>query len=227
MRRAVKRSSKRAAHRGARQGRQALHRAHRALHVVHDEAGQPVLDHLGHGAVVEGDHRHAAGHGLDHHQPEGLRPVDREEQARARPTGTRAFSLVADLADELDMRLRQQRADLLVEVVAVGAVHLGRDLQRQAGSGRRSRSPGPRASRARCARGRRGRRAAAPVARRQQALRQAVMDGRRPVRPGHRRALRVGDRDQRHAGVRPVVRPDLRQVEPAVQRRDEAASAAA
>ena len=39
---------------------------------------------------------------------------------------------VADLADELDQRIVQQRLDLLAEIVRVGGVDLGGDLQRHA-----------------------------------------------------------------------------------------------
>ena len=42
------------------------------------------------------------------------------------------FCCVADLADELDSRLIEERLDLLVEIVGVDPVHLGGDLERDA-----------------------------------------------------------------------------------------------
>ena len=53
------------------------------------------------------------------------------------------FSVVADLADEFDQRIVEQRLDLLVEIGAVGGVDLGGDLQRHARAPWRSRSRGP------------------------------------------------------------------------------------
>ena len=102
----------------------------------------------------------------------------------------------------------------------VRAVHLGRDLQRQtATAGDLDRpvhallgSDPPEKGEVR---------RLGALDRRDEALRQPVIDRLRPVRPGHGLALRVGDGDQRYAGMRPVVRPDLRQVEAPVQGRHE------
>ena len=58
--------------------------------------------------------------------------------ARASPRNS-FFSSLADLAEELDVRLGEQRLDLPLEVVAVRRVDLGGDLQRHAGRARRSR----------------------------------------------------------------------------------------
>ena len=56
---------------------------------------------------------------FDHHQPERLGPVDREEQGFRTGRETRSCRL-GDLADELDERIVQQRSDGAVEVVAIG-----------------------------------------------------------------------------------------------------------
>jgi hypothetical protein len=48
--------------------------------------------------AVEGDDGRAAGHRLDHHQAEGLRPVDGEEQGLA-PERNFGLLLLVDLAD--------------------------------------------------------------------------------------------------------------------------------
>ena len=68
-----------------------------------------IVDHLGHRAAVERDHRRAAGHRLDHHQAERLRPVDREQQ-RMRAGQERRLLAVVDLADELDPRAARRSA---------------------------------------------------------------------------------------------------------------------
>src|SRR5262249_11783627 len=52
-------------------------RRHGAGLVLDDISGDPILDHLGHGTCVEADDWRAAGHRLDHHESERLRPVDR------------------------------------------------------------------------------------------------------------------------------------------------------
>jgi hypothetical protein len=48
--------------------------------VANDEPRDAGIDHLGHRTAGIGHDRRAAGHGLDHHQSERLRPVDREQQ---------------------------------------------------------------------------------------------------------------------------------------------------
>src|SRR5690606_14881876 len=111
------------------------HRGHRLVAALHDEAGDAFVDDLRHRAVAPGDHRRAAGHRLDHHQSEGLGPVDRKEQ-RARVAEELRFLLVADLAEVFDARLLEQRFDHVLEVFAVRPVDLRRDAQRQAGRAR-------------------------------------------------------------------------------------------
>src|SRR5690606_29969276 len=101
------------------------------LDAVHHVAGYAVLDDLGNRAVPEGKHRRAAGHGLDHNEPERLGPVDREQQ-RARIAQEPALAALVDLADEFDAGLIQQRCNLALEIRLVDAVDLRRDLQRQA-----------------------------------------------------------------------------------------------
>ena len=50
----------------------------RLVHGADDQAGDAVVDDLGHGTATEGENRRAAGHGLDHRQSERLQPVDGE-----------------------------------------------------------------------------------------------------------------------------------------------------
>src|SRR5512135_1225211 len=53
---------------------------HRLVHRADDRPGQSLPEHLLHRTPPEGEHRSSAGHCLDHHQAEGLGPVDGEEQ---------------------------------------------------------------------------------------------------------------------------------------------------
>ena len=113
----------------------------------------------------------------------------------------------------------EQRLDLGPEIDLVGAVDLGRDLERNA------------------ERARNGDGAVGPLLRRDAAEKgeiaaarlasgavqvdgKAVMDGRREIRVRHRAALRVGDRDQRHVVEADIERQQIGQVLAAVQRRD-------
>ena len=98
--------------------------------------------------------------------------------------------VVADLADELDQRIVEQRLDHLVEIGPVGGVDLGGDLQRHARARWRSRSRGRAASPARSGPGTRGSRLwlGREAVRRS---RQAVMHGGDPVGVRQRPALVV------------------------------------
>src|SRR4029453_1686758 len=55
-------------------------RSHRLWRGFHKKAGPPVLDHFGDRSARPRNHRRAARHGLDHHQTERLRPIDRKQQ---------------------------------------------------------------------------------------------------------------------------------------------------
>ena len=86
------------------------HGLDRLILAVHDEAGHCVFQHLRDRAILERDDGSSAGHRLDHHQSEGLAPRDREDE----PGGiAQEFLLLvlADLADELDVALPEQRLD--------------------------------------------------------------------------------------------------------------------
>ena len=101
--------------------------ATKLVELVHDEAGDAVVHDLGHRALP---HRHdgrAAGHRLDHHQPERLRPGDGEEE-RVRVREQLALALVADLALVHDLVAVDVRLDLRLEVLAVRLLqHAGHD----------------------------------------------------------------------------------------------------
>src|SRR6266700_3614224 len=106
------------------------------LEFVADEAGDPVLHHLGHRAAAQRDHGCPAGHGLDHHDPERLVPLDREDQAAG--ARQQVFLLLGvGLAEPLGVG-PQQRADALLEVALLrGLVALGGHHDRVAGLARR------------------------------------------------------------------------------------------
>src|SRR3981081_948196 len=57
-----------------------LHRLDRLVLGIDDPPGDAVAENLRYRPAIPGNHRRAAGHGLDHDQPEGLGPVDRKEQ---------------------------------------------------------------------------------------------------------------------------------------------------
>ncbi|CAM2163741.1 hypothetical protein BO443_120084 [Burkholderia orbicola] len=205
------------ADRGARQAVDPVQRADRALHVLDDEAGHAVLDHFRHGAAVERDDRRAAGHRLDHHQAERLRPVDREQQ-RLRAGQERRLLCFVDLADEFDVRLAEQRLDHFLEVVGVGLVDLRGDLQRQP------------ALRGDADRGVDALFGTDPAEerevfglhvrlRREQRVGQPVVHGAGPRSLRQRLALVVRDRHDRRIRERVEHRLQLRQVEAPVQRR--------
>src|SRR5690606_40873447 len=64
---------------------ESLHGFYGSLDAFHHVAGTPLFHDLGHRAMAERNHRGTASHRFYHHQPEGLRPIDREEQ-RTRAT---------------------------------------------------------------------------------------------------------------------------------------------
>ena len=126
---------------------------------------------------------------------------------------------LADLADVVDQRVGpDQGLDLRLPVGEVGVVDLGGDPERHAGApGDLDGAVGPLLGRDAAEEGE----IAAGGARAEtvEFARQAVVDGAHPVDRRHRRALGVGDGDQRHVGEDAVERHQVGQVEPAVQRR--------
>jgi hypothetical protein len=153
---------------------------------------------------------------IDHHQAERLGPVDRQQQGMRAAEESGLFG-IADLADHFHARAVHHRLDDGVEILLVDAIHLGGDLQRNAGAPRDGDGAvGPFLGRDAA----QERQIARPHGlRRQQVLRQAVIDGAHEVGVRQRPALRVGDGN--HRRLRQVVhRGDFRQVEAAVQRGD-------
>src|SRR5438552_212474 len=71
------------AHAAPGEGAGAIDRRDRAGDVVDDEAGDALVDHLGHRPATAGDHRRPTGHRFDHREAEGLGELD-EVQERYR-----------------------------------------------------------------------------------------------------------------------------------------------
>ena len=113
------------------EGQDAADPADGLLEAVHDVASCAVLHDLGNRAISEGKHRRTAGHGLDHREPERLRPIDWEQES---PRIAQELTLLAliNLADELDARLVEERCNLGLEVYLVDLVDFGRDFERKA-----------------------------------------------------------------------------------------------
>ena len=145
-----------------------------------------VFQYLRNRTVLERDDGSSAGHRLDHHQSEGLAPRDREEK----PGGiAQEFLLLvlADLADEIDIASPEQRLDRGVEIFPIDPIHLGSDLERNAGA-RRDANRGVR----RLLRGdapEEGKISSASIALAQQILGQPVQHRRDEVRFRQRHAL--------------------------------------
>src|SRR5262245_21751903 len=190
-------------------------RRRQLLRGVADDARAPGLEDLGYGAHRARDHRRAAGHGLDHDEAERLGPVDGEDKGEGAPEEL-GLVVVSDLADELDERMPDERLYLALEVLAVGLVYLGRDLQgnphllrdldgqirpllRREPAEKREVRPSPRRE---------------PVG----VSGQAVIDGAEPVQAEvpERFPLRVADRDQWHIAELPEDRLLLRLVQATV-----------
>ena len=182
---------------------------------IDNGAGEAVLDDLDHRAATEGQHRRSAGHGLDHGKPERLRPVDRKQQ-RLRLAQKLRLLLVVDLADEFDAAGAEQRLDLGAEIDLVGAVDLGRDLERNAQRARNGDGAvGPLLRRDAPEE---GQIAAGPRAGPVQGHGNAMMDGAGKIRFRHGSALRAGDRNQRHVVEPHIEGKQIGQVLAAVQR---------
>ena len=108
-------------------------------HVV-DVAAHPsvhaVLHNLLDRAAGECDDRRAARHRLDHHQPERLLPLNREQQ-RPRVSEQRILLSGVGFADVLDLIAVDLRCNLLFPVIPEEWLHFSGELQADAGAPRR------------------------------------------------------------------------------------------
>ncbi len=104
------------------------HGGDRLFHVVDNKTVHSIHDDFRDRSPAEGDDRRAAGHGLDHDQPERFRPVYGEEEGSGLAQKA-VFLPLVDFADELDSRLVQERPYSFVEKWFVHRVHFGGDLE--------------------------------------------------------------------------------------------------
>src|SRR6516165_731079 len=166
---------------------------------VDDETGTARLDDFGNRSAVPGDDRSSTCHGFDHDQSEGFRPAYREYQCQRVGEKLRLV-LRADLTNELDQRIIEQRTDDALEINLVGSVHLGSDAQRNAcGAREPDGTVGPFL---RCNAPEKGEITAVGGVRVPVTPRSDPMgDGGKPVGLGQRIALMIGD------GYQGIVRP--------------------
>src|SRR4029453_18692430 len=159
----------------------------------HNEAGHSVVDHFWDRSARPRNDGRAARHGLDHHQTERLRPIDRKQQ-RSRVAEKSLLLSVIYLADELYIVLIEQGFDGLVEVAIFRPRHLGGDAQRQLrGMCHADRDIGTFLGRdptQKC------QIALGGLTELEQLRRKPVMNGGQPVQSGKRSALALGDRDE-------------------------------
>jgi hypothetical protein len=101
---------------------------YRLIHGVNEGARDALVDDFRNGTPAESKDGCAARHCLDHGQAEWLRPIDRE-QKRLRLAQEFGLAALIDLADELDVRIAQQRCDLFPEIGFIDLVDFGGDLQ--------------------------------------------------------------------------------------------------
>ena len=99
---------------------------------VDDVPGPAVLDDLRHAGPAEADDRRARRERLDHHQPERLVPLDREEEGVGAGEQV-ALRLAADLADGPDPVAVEPRLDRGPDVAQVVRVDLAREDEPPAG----------------------------------------------------------------------------------------------
>src|SRR6202047_736925 len=126
---------KTAPHASAAERENARQRVHRLINAIDDRAGNTRLHDFFDRAAAEGENRRAASHGLDHHQSERLRPVNREQEGQG-PAKKLTLAALIDFAEKLDTRLLQQRGNLLVKISFIHAVDFGSNLERNANSAR-------------------------------------------------------------------------------------------
>src|SRR6476620_12640040 len=107
------------------------HRVNRLLDILNDEASFSITHHFRHRALIEGNDWRAAGHGLDHHETEGLGPRDGKEYGMGATQEVRLLSF-ADLTDELHSRCVKKRKNTCFEIISIRWVHLRGDAERQA-----------------------------------------------------------------------------------------------
>src|SRR6185437_9468691 len=155
---------------------------------------------------------------FDHHKAERLGPVDGKQESQSVAEEFTLF-LVADLADEFDQWMIEQRLDDALEIFPIGRIHLGRYFQRNSGAlgdlngavrplFRRDAAEKSQIATASHSEGKKRRR-------------QSVVDRRQPIDDRRQRpALAVRNGNERHLRKDAIDRMKIRQIEAAVQSRD-------
>ena len=175
-----------------------------------------MIDHFGGRSGRPGNGWRARGHRLDHHQSEGLGPVDREQHG-AGVAEELGFVRIADLADEFDQRMVEQRLDLLLEIILVGMIDLRGHLQFHPRLDRNLDRPVGAFFGADPAK--ESKIIAAFRTKRDQLLRQPMIDRPGEIGFRHRAPLVVRNADQPHFGKFGKAGQEVGQVEPPVERR--------
>src|SRR6478736_2108804 len=107
------------------------HRVNSLLDIFNDESSFSIMHHFRHRTLIEGNDRRAAGHGLYHHETEGLGPRDGKEQSKCSTQEVRLLGF-AYLTDELYSRCVKKRKNTCFEIISIRWVHLRGDAERQA-----------------------------------------------------------------------------------------------
>ena len=214
MRRAVKRLLEPGANGGGRQAVEAGRGGGGLGLVVHDVAGDAVIDHLRHRTGGESDGGRAACHRLDHDQAEWLRPLDRQQQGLGAAEEVGLLG-VADFTDHLDLVAIDHRPDGGFKVFAVDPIDFGGDLQLHAARAGDPDGAVGRFFRADAAQEREV--VARDLPRRQQVGRQSVMDGADEIATRQWPPLGIRNGDQRRSVEAVIDAGQFRQIQPPVQ----------
>ena len=193
----------------------------RLIDSIDKEPRNAVVDDLWRRTATESNHRRAAGHRFNHHDPEGLRPVDGKKHGRGAAQECALLALV-DFADVLDIGICvDQRLDPLFPIGPVSPINLGGHLQFRPNA-RRNFDRQIRPFFRRNASEEREISARRLGTERKQVARQAVVDHSCPIDRRHRLALIMRYRDQGRAGEDRIKTTRLGHIEAAVKRRHRA-----
>src|SRR5215207_6279337 len=96
---------------------------------VDNQSGHALIDNFRHRARSKRDYWCAAGHRFDHHQTEGLRPINRKQQSR-RAGEKLLFGFIIDFASKTDLIAINLRFKLFLEIAPFGTWYFGCDTKR-------------------------------------------------------------------------------------------------
>src|SRR5262245_1062969 len=104
----------------------ATDRLHHLVLRLAEQARRAVDQNLGDRAPAAGHHRGTTRQRLDHDQPNGLGPINREEEGQCLAQ-QHGFLCLINLADEVHQGVRQQRTDHGLKVGTINLIDFGRD----------------------------------------------------------------------------------------------------